>query len=93
MMQERPYTANWRNIMIDMSEILQLSPYGLPKEEKQKLFTERLCGLTTYHKEHCVAYGNVLDGLQIDVDKVRHTKNCHFYRCSYLNDTCVKISR
>ena len=31
MMQERPYTANWRNIMIDMSEILQLSPYGLPK--------------------------------------------------------------
>ena len=70
-MQEKPYTANWRNIMIDMSEILQLSPYGLPKEEKQKLFTERLCGLTTYHKEHCAAYGNVLDALQIDVDKVQ----------------------
>lgn len=52
------------------SEILENKPYGLAKEEKTRLLTERMRELTLYHAEHCHEYRRMLNGLGFDVSKV-----------------------
>jgi phenylacetate-coenzyme A ligase PaaK-like adenylate-forming protein len=47
--------------MTDYNEILQIAPYSLEKEEKQKLMTARLTELAEYHYRHCAAYRNMAD--------------------------------
>lgn len=49
--------------MMDYSKILELPVYELGRDEKQPLLTGYLKELTAYHREHCEAYGRLLQAL------------------------------
>lgn len=48
---------------MDLSTLLQFSPYSLPREEKQAFFTEILTRLTQLHRENCPEYRRLLQTL------------------------------
>ena len=55
-------------------EIINIPPFSLDKEEKEKLLTERLTQLTDYHMENCPEYRRML----ISIGYNRN--NIHSYR-------------
>lgn len=44
-----------------MDEMLQLSPYSLDRDKKQKFLLEELIKLTDFHYENCKEYASILD--------------------------------
>lgn len=52
-------------------EILNIPPYSLNKEEKDKLLTERLVELTKFHQENCPEYKRILSAIDFDINKIR----------------------
>ena len=46
-----------------LDEILQIPPYSLGRQEKQKLLDSRLNALTAHHRLHCPEYAKILDVL------------------------------
>lgn len=69
MMPERHFIRNWQNTM-NFDELIDISPYSLQIEEKNKLLTERLLFLTDKHRENCPEYGKMLDAVGYDRDSV-----------------------
>ena len=59
-------------------EILNIAPYSLGKEDKEKLLTERLTELTKLHQEKCPEYKRMLEAIDFDVDKVASYKDLPF---------------
>lgn len=55
---------------MEYSQILEISPYSLKKEEKEKLLTENLHKLTCHHYENCQDYHAMMDCVGFDVSKV-----------------------
>ena len=51
-------------------EYLQIPPYSLNKEEKQQLLTERLLELTEKHRNNCMEYKRILDGIGYRKEKM-----------------------
>lgn len=51
-------------------EILQIEPFGLSKEEKKKVLTERLVELTRHHRENCVEYDKMLKSISFDENNI-----------------------
>lgn len=51
-------------------ELLEMTPYSLCKEEKNKILTKRLKELTKLHKENCKEYSRILDSISFDVNNV-----------------------
>lgn len=51
-------------------ELLNIPPYSLNKEEKEKLLTERLVELTKLHQNNCSEYKRMLEAISFDVDKI-----------------------
>lgn len=47
-------------------EILEISPYSLKKEEKDRLLTERLLELTQKHRKDCEEYARILNTIKFD---------------------------
>ena len=41
-------------------DFLNMNPFSLSREEKEKALTERLLDLTRFHQTHCPAYANML---------------------------------
>lgn len=56
---------------MEYSEILKISPYGLPNNEKNKLLTDRLLQLTKFHYEKCLPYKRMLDACNWNQKDVR----------------------
>ena len=54
--------------MMDYNEILTITPYSLPKQEKEKLLTQKLSELTKFHYRHCKEYKGMLDCIGFDTD-------------------------
>ena len=59
-------------------EILNIPPYSLGREEKEKLLTERLVELTKLHQENCPEYARILESIDFDVEKVKSYKDLPF---------------
>lgn len=57
---------------------LNIPPYSLAKEEKEKLLTERLTELTKLHQENCPAYRQMLSAVGFDTDNVTSYKDLPF---------------
>ncbi len=55
---------------MSFDKILEIAPYSLEKEEKEKLLTKRLVELTESHKEKCPEYGKILDAIGYKKGKV-----------------------
>ena len=53
--------------MKDISEILEIAPYSLGKEEKHNLLNARLQELTRAHYESCAPYARMMDAVGMDV--------------------------
>ena len=55
---------------MEYSEILEIAPYSLGKEEKQKLMCERLGYLARHHYKSCEEYKHIVDFLNVDLEKI-----------------------
>lgn len=63
---------------MDFEEILQISPYSLDKENKEKLLTRRLTELTEHHRVNCPEYGRILESISYSREKVVSYKDLPF---------------
>lgn len=63
---------------MEYSEILNIEPYSLERDEKQTLMCERLGELANYHYEHCEAYRHILDFLNFDLGKIEQYEDFPF---------------
>ena len=63
---------------MNFEEILNINPYSLNSEEKEKLLTERLVELTKLHQNNCIEYCDILKSIDFDVEKVKSYKNLPF---------------
>ena len=63
---------------MEYSEILNIPPYSLEKEEKQTLILERLCNLGKFHYEHCEVYKHIVDMLGYDFDRIASCEELPF---------------
>ena len=52
-------------------DILNIAPFSLEKENKDKLLTERLIDLTMLHQKNCMEYGRILNSIDFDRKKVK----------------------
>lgn len=59
-------------------EMLNFPPYSLDMEEKEKLLTERLVGLTKLHQEKCPEYARILEAVDFDAEKVKSYRDLPF---------------
>lgn len=59
-------------------EILNISPYSLSYEEKEKLLTERLMELTKLHQENCPEYKRMMEAIDFDAEKITSYKDLPF---------------
>lgn len=59
-------------------DILNIPPYSLDKEEKEKLLTERLSELTRLHMDKCPEYAKMLDSIGFDIEKIDSYKDIPF---------------
>ena len=53
--------------MMEFSEIVEIKPYSLKKEEKAELLSKRLGYLTKKHYENCSEYRRIKDVLDVDM--------------------------
>lgn len=66
----KPYMSNWRNIMMDYNEILNIPPYSLDRAEKRRLLNERLIALSKTHYGACKSYKSMVDALGCNLGQV-----------------------
>ncbi|MCI8513990.1 MAG: acyl-protein synthetase [Lachnospiraceae bacterium] len=59
-------------------EILNISPYSLDGEEKEKLLIGRLAELTKFHRKNCPEYARILESMDFKSDKVRSCTDIPF---------------
>ena len=59
-------------------KILNIPPYSLDKDEKEKLLTDRLVELTRHHKIKCPEYARILDSINYDEEQVKSYKDLPF---------------
>ena len=64
--------------MPNFDEILNIAPYSLDKEEKEKLLFDGLFNLTLYHYENCENYRKILKILNIDFDNLKKVSDIPF---------------
>lgn len=55
---------------MDFNEMLEISPYLLNKEEKNRILTERLKDLTGRHLTNCSVYRNMMEAVDFNEDKL-----------------------
>ena len=63
---------------MEFNDILNIPPYSLKKEEKEKLLTERLAELTRLHQEKCPEYRHMLEAIDFDTDDIESYKDLPF---------------
>lgn len=55
---------------MDYNEILQLEPYGVGREDKRRLLTDKLTELTALHGEKCPPYARMLHTVGFDAARI-----------------------
>ena len=71
-------------------EILNIPPYSLDKEDKDKLLTERLVELTKLHQNNCLEYKNILEAIDFDVEKAKSYTELPFLPVRLFKDMDLK---
>lgn len=59
-------------------EIINIPPFSMDEDEKEKMLTDRLLELTEYHKARCPEYRRILDAIGFDFASVKSYKNLPF---------------
>lgn len=71
-------------------EFLEISPYSLKKEEKEKLLTERLKELTEKHRENCKEYRDILNTISYNADSIKTYKDIPFLPVRLFKELSLK---
>lgn len=71
-------------------ELLQIAPYSLSAEEKEKVLSQRLIELTEHHKERCPEYRRILEGISYDKSKVSSYRDLPFLPVRLFKDLSLK---
>ena len=58
-----------------IEEFHNIEPYSLSKKEKNQLLTRELTELTTYHREHCEQYDNILSAFELNEKNIKQELN------------------
>lgn len=56
--------------MVDYDDILNIPPYSMNKNEKERFLTEILKELSLYHYQNSPEYKKLTDGLGVDIEKL-----------------------
>ena len=59
-------------------EILNIPPYSMNAEEKERFLTKRLTELTKLHQENCPEYKNMLEAIDFDAARVDSYRDLPF---------------
>ena len=76
--------------MSDFDNIMEISPYSLAKEKKERLITERLVKLTELHNESCEKYRRILDSIKYDRKKVSSYQDIPFLPVRLFKELSLK---
>lgn len=76
--------------MLTYEEILQIQPYSLSKQEKDKLITEKLLNLTSNHIERCREYNNILKATHFQPELVRNIEDIPYLPIRLFKDLELK---
>ena len=60
--------------MINLNNLLELDPYSLSKQEKDKIYAEIFNDLSKHHYSRCSAYKKILDTLDFKISKQHFRK-------------------
>ena len=71
-------------------EILNLSPYSVKIEEKDKLLTNELLELTEHHRMHCTSYANMLQAIGYNAGNIKHYEDLPFLPVRLFKDLTLK---
>ncbi len=63
---------------MNFDEIIEISPYSMSGDEKEKILTERLRELTELHIEKCPEYRNMLSAINYNTDSIKSYKELPF---------------
>lgn len=75
---------------MNFEEFLQLDPYALGKEEKEKILTKRLLELTELHKENCLEYRQILESVSYDKTQISSYKDIPFLPVRLFKELSLK---
>lgn len=76
--------------MMEFKEILEIKPYSLNKQEKEKLLTARLRDLTKLHYENCNKYARVLDVIDHEWKDMENIEKCPYLPVRMFKDMELK---
>jgi len=75
---------------MEFKEILEIKPYSLNKQEKEKLLTARLRDLTKLHYENCNKYARVLDVIDREWKYMENIEKCPYLPVRMFKDMELK---
>lgn len=75
---------------MSFEEILQIAPYSLSKDEKEKLLTDRLVELTEAHKINCSEYAKILDSIFYKKERIKCYKDLPFLPVRLFKELTLK---
>ena len=64
--------------MFNYSDVLNISPFSLDKNAKEKMMFENLLDLTKFHFENCENYKKILNALNVDFNKLHKVTDLPF---------------
>lgn len=59
-------------------EMINIPPYSLDADEKEKLLTDRLTKLTKLHQKNCPEYARMLGAVNFNIEKIKSYKELPF---------------
>ena len=75
---------------MNLERFHEIEPYGLDKDEKEKLFLTEEKALTEYHTGKCVEYKKILDKLNVKVDNINKIEEIPFIPVRLFKDYSLK---
>lgn len=75
---------------MEFKEILQMEPFGLSKEKKKKVLTERLVELTRHHRKNCVEYDKMLKSISFDENNINSYEDIPFLPVRLFKELTLK---
>ena len=76
--------------MLSFDELLEINPYSLDKEQKERFLTESLKKLTQHHIQNCPEYKKMMKGIGYDENKAKTYENLPFLPVSLFKELNLK---
>ncbi len=75
---------------MNYDEYMQIVPYSLRRQEKQRALTERLLELTEYHGKNCPEYARILDSISYAPKNIRSCYDLPFLPVRLFKELSLK---